>query len=80
MKMIPSCTRLPREQRCDHKGPGDFMGHTCPQSPQTAEEMVYEIMSKNAYHFSRGYEGPKIEDIKDAILALANLIDHQGVV
>lgn len=23
------CRALPREQQCDHAGPGGFMGHTC---------------------------------------------------
>ncbi len=24
-----SCRKLPKDQQCDHKGPGGFMGHTC---------------------------------------------------
>ena len=28
-----SCHKLPKEQWCDHAGPGGFMGHTCIKPP-----------------------------------------------
>ena len=33
------CHKLPKKQRCDYKGPGGFMGHTC--TKQNLKEQNY---------------------------------------
>jgi len=32
------CHKLPKNQRCDHSGPGGFMGHTCIEQKPTTEQ------------------------------------------
>lgn len=44
------CRRLPVERQCDHRGPGDFMGHTCvsrcktPEPPPPPEDSNRRLM------------------------------------
>lgn len=33
------CHKLPKEQWCDHSGPGGFMGHTCMKPKETEQNI-----------------------------------------
>lgn len=34
------CRKLPKEQWCDHSGPGGFMGHTCIKPKKTKQNII----------------------------------------
>lgn len=75
MKLVPSCHRRPQAEWCDMTGPG-VKQHVCPLVPQTAVEMVVEIMGPSNYHRTKDYVGPLDDDFGKALKALANVIDE----